>query len=98
MAHKLGPVFLRVIDHFSTKTALGVAVGLDRRTIDNWSVRGFVPAEWALGVSAATGGRITAAELLHEAALGKAARKAQLEMARKMRAETQKTDLFSEGA
>lgn len=97
MAHKLGPVFRRVVEHFSTKTALGEAVGLDRRTINNWSIQGWIPAEWVMAVSAATGGRISVVELLHEAALGKATKSAKREMARKLAAEAPKTDLF-EGA
>jgi alanine-glyoxylate transaminase / serine-glyoxylate transaminase / serine-pyruvate transaminase len=61
----------RLVEHFGSQAEVARQFRLDRAVVNNWVKSGYVPARWAMEVENATGGRITAAEVLNEATVRK---------------------------
>lgn len=55
----------KAVEHFKTKKALALAVGVRPMTVTQWFNRG-LPAHRAKQISDATGGKLTIQELLPE--------------------------------
>ncbi len=72
---KVSPVFQRVLKGFDSMSELARQAGVERSVVHYWTRLGYIPADRALVVSmacASNGIRVTVAELLREAELGKA--------------------------
>jgi transposase-like protein len=72
---KISPVFGRVLKGFESMSELARQAGVERSVVHYWTRLGYIPADRALVVSmaCASGGvKVSVAELLREAELGKA--------------------------
>jgi alanine-glyoxylate transaminase/serine-glyoxylate transaminase/serine-pyruvate transaminase len=57
----------RLVALFGSQAEVARRFRLDRAVVNNWVKSGYVPARWAMEVEHATGGQISAAEILAEA-------------------------------
>jgi len=57
----------RLVAFFGTQAEVARRLRLDRAVVNNWVKAGYVPARWAMEVEQATGGDVTALEVLNEA-------------------------------
>jgi alanine-glyoxylate transaminase/serine-glyoxylate transaminase/serine-pyruvate transaminase len=64
----------RLVELFGTQADVARAFQLDRAVVNNWVKAGYVPARWAAEVERITQGRISAADIVHEASQKKPVR------------------------
>src|SRR5882757_5117796 len=57
----------RLVAIFGSQAEVARQFRLDRAVVNNWVKSGYVPARWAMEVENATGGQVTAVEVLNEA-------------------------------
>lgn len=83
---KPGPVFKRVLACFDSEAEFARQVGLkDRRNVREWKVQfGYIPLRWAVTAAMATGGKVTAVEIVNETAKIMERRRIQRETIAKM--------------
>lgn len=66
-SREIGPVFRKALGMFESQAEFGRQVGVkDRRNIREWLRLGYIPMRWAMAVVRATGGRVTAVEIINE--------------------------------
>ena len=61
----------RLVGMFGSQAEVARALRLDRAVVNNWIKSGYVPARWAMEVERLTEGKISADEVLKDAALAK---------------------------
>ncbi|MEQ1772940.1 MAG: aminotransferase class V-fold PLP-dependent enzyme [Burkholderiales bacterium] len=58
----------RLVEIFGSQAEVARRFSLDRAVVNNWVKSGYVPARWAMEVEQVSGGEVTAADVLNDAA------------------------------